>query len=114
METAYPDQGSLRLTMEKGTLSCVQVAAVPLTDGFEAWKNGGKVPVKMENGLAVIQSGLCPGDVVTLTFQVVTEKVAPVSETTPKSLYKMMRGPRVLGKRQGGKSASFVPIGVFH
>lgn len=51
------------------------------------------------------------GDVVTLTFQVVTEKVAPVSETTPKSLYKMMRGPRVLGKRQGGKSASFVPIG---
>lgn len=111
VDTAYPADGALTFTLEKGALSCLQLAAVPLTGTFSAQKNGQSIPVRMANGLAVLETSLSAGDKVTVAFELVTEKVAPVSDTTPKSLYKMMRGPQVLGKRQAGKSSQWVPIG---
>lgn len=111
VDTVYPADGALTFTMEKGALSCLQLAAVPLTGTFSAEKNGQSVPVQMTNGLAVLETSLSAGDKVTVAFDLVTEKVAPVSDTTPKSFYKMMRGPQVLGKRQAGKAARWVPIG---
>lgn len=107
-----PADGALTFTMEKGALSCLQLAAVPLTGTFSAEKNGQSVPVQMTNGLAVLETSLSAGDKVTVAFDLVTEKVAPVSDTTPKSFYKMMRGPQVLGKRQAGKAAVGFPSDI--